>query len=204
MPGRHVNDHQMRLYMKYRRKDGPAVAAARAGFSTATAYRLEQHQRLPSQKKEPRERRRPDPLAAIFDSEIVPLLKSAPGVRPVAVLEEMLRRHPELSRTVRRTLERRIRAWRALHGEEREVVFRQVHEPGRLGLSDFTDMHALGVTVGGIVLDHRLYHFRLACSGFEHALSASDRYSPPPSGEITADVDTVTLSMHCAANPWRC
>jgi transposase InsO family protein len=169
VPGRHVNDHQMRLYMKYRRKDGPAVAAARAGFSTATAYRLEQHQRLPSQKKEPRERRRPDPLAAIFDSEIVPLLKSAPGVRPVAVLEEMLRRHPELSRTVRRTLERRIRAWRALHGEEREVVFRQVHEPGRLGLSDFTDMHALGVTVGGIVLDHRLYHFRLACSGFEHA-----------------------------------
>lgn len=155
--------------MKYRRKDGPAVAAARAGFSTATAYRLEQHQRLPSQKKEPRERRRPDPLAAIFDSEIVPLLKSAPGVRPVAILEEMLRRHPELSRTVRRTLERRIRAWRALHGEEREVVFRQVHEPGHLGLSDFTDMHALGVTVGGIVLDHRLYHFRLACSGFEHA-----------------------------------
>lgn len=169
MPGRHVNDHQMRLYMKYRRKDGPAVAADRAGFSTATAYRLEQDPRLPSQKKEPRERRRPDPLAAIFDSEIVPLLKSAPGVRPVAVLEEMLRRHPELSRTVRRTLERRIRSWRALHGEEREVVFRQVHEPGRLGLSDFADMHALGVTVGGIVLDHRLYHFRLACSGFEHA-----------------------------------
>ncbi|MDW9232975.1 integrase family protein (plasmid) [Burkholderia cepacia] len=81
--------------MKYRRKDGPAVAADRAGFSTATAYRLEQDLRLPSQKKEPRERRRPDPLAAIFDPEIVPLLKSAPGVRPVAVLEEMLRRHPE-------------------------------------------------------------------------------------------------------------
>jgi len=40
---------------------------------------------------------------------------------------------------VRRTLERRIRAWRAIHGEEQDVIFRQVQEPGRLGLSDFTD-----------------------------------------------------------------
>jgi hypothetical protein len=57
VPGRNVIDHPMRLYMEYRRKDGPAVAAARAGFSTATAYRLEQNLRLPPQKKEPRERR---------------------------------------------------------------------------------------------------------------------------------------------------
>jgi hypothetical protein len=48
-------------------------------------------------------------------------------------------------------------------------MFRQVHEPGRLGLSDFTEMDSLGVTVAGVALDHRLYHFRLACSGFEHA-----------------------------------
>ena len=169
MPGRHVNDHQMRLYMKHRLKDGPASAAARAGFSVATAYRIEENPQLPSQKKAPRERRREDPLAEIFDAEVVPLLQSAPGIRPVAVLEEMLRRHPHLSPGVRRTLERRIRVWRALHGEEREVVFRQVHEPGRLGLSDFTEMQALRVTVAGVALDHRLYHFRLACSGFEHA-----------------------------------
>src|SRR5690606_28929352 len=37
------------------------------------------------------------------------------------------------------------------------------------GLSDFTDMRALAIRVGGRVLDHRLYHFRLAYSGFEHA-----------------------------------
>nr|WP_242684362.1 IS21 family transposase [Paraburkholderia hospita] len=159
----------MRLYMRYRLKEGPAQAAARAGFSAATGYRIEQDRRLPSQKKAPRERRRADPLAAIFDAEIVPLLQSAPGIRPVAVLDEMLRRHPDLSRNVRRTLERRIRDWRALHGKERDVVFRQVHEPGRLGLSDFTEMDSLGVTVAGVALEHRLYHFRLACSGFEHA-----------------------------------
>ena len=83
MPGRHINDHQMRLYMKYRLKEGPAQAAARAGFSAATGYRIDQDRRLPSQKKAPRARRRPDPLAAIFDTEIVPLLQSAPGIRPI-------------------------------------------------------------------------------------------------------------------------
>lgn len=76
---------------------------------------------------------------------------------------------PQMSRSVRRTLERRIRAWRALHGKERDVIFRQVHEPGRMGLSDFTEMGDLNITVTGVPLAHRLYHFRLACSGFEHA-----------------------------------
>ena len=155
--------------MKFRTKDGVAVAAARAGFSTATGYRLAEDPRLPSLKIAPRGRRRPDPLADIFDAEIVPLLKAAPGLRVVAIFEEMRLRLPELDPGVRRTMERRIRAWRALHGEEQEVIFRQVHEPGRMALSDFTDMADLGVTVAGVALDHRLYHFRLAWSGFEHA-----------------------------------
>lgn len=155
--------------MKFRQTDSLAVAAAKASFSPSTAYRIEADPRLPSQKKEPRGRRRPDPLGGLFEAEVVPMLKAAPGLRPVAVFEEMLRRHPDLGAGVRRTLERRIRAWRAVHGEEQEVVFRQTHEPGRLGLSDFTDMGEFGVTVAGAPLEHRLYHFRLAYSGFEHA-----------------------------------
>ena len=67
MPGRHINDHQMRLYMKSRMTDELPAAAARAGLSAATAYRIEQDPRLPSQKTAPRGRRRPDPLADIFD-----------------------------------------------------------------------------------------------------------------------------------------
>lgn len=155
--------------MKLRLSKPLPVAAAQAGFSTATAYRLEKDRRLASQKKEPRGRRRPDPLADIFDAEVVPLLESAPGIRPVAIFDELKRRHEDLAPGVRRTLERRIRAWRALHGEEREVIFRQVHEAGRMGLSDFTEMGDLVITVAGVPLEHRLYHFRLACSGFEHA-----------------------------------
>lgn len=97
------------------------------------------------------------------------MLKAAPGVRPVAIFEEMLRRHPELGAGIRRTLERRTRAWQAIHGEEQEVIFRQTHEVGQVGLSDFTDMGELGVTIACVPLDHRLYHFRLAYCGFEHA-----------------------------------
>jgi hypothetical protein len=159
----------MRLFMKFRQTNTTAVAAAKTSISTATAYRLEKDSRLPSQKKVPRERRRPDPLADIFDAEVVPLLQAAPGIRAIAIFEETMRRHPELGDGIRRTLERRIRSWRAIHGEEQEVIFRQLHEPGRLGLSDFTDMGSSGVTIAGQPLDHRLYHFRLAYSGFEHA-----------------------------------
>jgi len=168
MPGRHINDHQMRLYMKSRLTEKKPAAAAQASMSLKTAYRIESDPRLPSQKGAPRGRRRPDPLIAIFDSEIVPMLEASPGLRPIGIFEEMRRRHPELPESVRRTMERRIRQWRAMNGQDRDVIFRQVQEPGRMGLSDFTEMNDLAVRISGAVLDHRLYHFRLACSGFEH------------------------------------
>ena len=155
--------------MTYRKTHDAAAAAAKAGFSRATAFRIESDPRLPTQKQGPRGRRRPDPLAEVWDSEVVPILTAAPGIRAIAVLEEVRRRHPELAPGIRRTLERRIRIWRAVSGPEKEVIFRQQHEPGRLGLSDFTDTRGLGVRIAGIALEHRLYHFRLAFSGFEHA-----------------------------------
>lgn len=154
--------------MKSRLTVTKPAAAAQAGISLKTAYRIENDPRLPSQKSAPRGRRRPDPLVAVFDAEVVPMLEAAPGLRPIAIFEEMRRRHPELPETVRRTMERRIRQWRALKGEDQDVVFRQVQEPGRMGLSDFTEMGDLAVRVAGVELEHRLYHFRLACSGFEH------------------------------------
>jgi len=155
--------------MKFRQSDPPVVAAAKSSFSSSTAYRIEQDPRLPSQKRTPRSRRRPDPLAGLFDEEVVPMLEASPGLRPVALFEEMRRRHPDLPLGVRRTLERRVRAWRAVHGPEQDVIFRQTHSPGRLGLSDFTDMASLEVSVAGRRLPHRLSPFRLAYSGFPHA-----------------------------------
>jgi hypothetical protein len=152
------------MYMTLRQHHAVPVAAAKAGFGRSTAYRIEQDRRLPSTRKASRGRRRPDPLEGFWDEEILPMLEAAPGLRAVTVFEEMRRRHPDLDPGVRRTLERRIRSWRAVHGPEKEVIFRQRHEPGQLGLSDFTVMNDLGVTVAGQSFDHRLYHFRLALS----------------------------------------
>lgn len=155
--------------MKLRQTHPIDVAAAKADISRASGYRIAQDPRLPTQKALPRSRRRPDPLADIFDTEVVPLLREAPGLRSVAIFDEMMRRHPELAPGIRRTLERRIRAWRAQNGAEQDVIFRQVHLPGRMGLSDFTEMSSCGVTVDGQPLSHMLYHFRLPWSGYEHA-----------------------------------
>ena len=62
-----------------------------------------------------------------------------------------------------------MRAWQAEHGPEREVIFRQAHPPGQQGMSDFFEAKDLQVTVAGAPLLHRLYHFTLVNSGWEHA-----------------------------------
>ncbi len=154
--------------MEYNRTHSVETASAKAGFSTATGYRIRRDPVLPSQNRTPRGRRRPDPLAGIFDEVVVPMLEAEPGLRPVGILEELRRRHPDLNPNVRRTLERRVRDWKAKHGPEKEAMFRQRHEPGRVGLSDFTHMNRLGITIAGRKLEHMLYHFRLPWSGFRH------------------------------------
>jgi hypothetical protein len=158
--------------MDLRRHLPQRVAAAKAGLSERTGRRIEDDPRLPTQKAAERPRRRhvADPLGGLWESDILPLLASCSGVRPVTLLEEMQRRHPDRDwDRLRRTLERRVRAWCAEHGAEREVIFRQDHPPGQQGLSDFTDMADLGVRVAGEPLAHRLYHFVLAYSAWEHA-----------------------------------
>jgi hypothetical protein len=169
VPGKHITDQQAKLYMNLRRTHTRETAAAKAGFSTSTGARLDADPQMPSQKRAPRGRRRPDPLGEYWDSEIVPMLRGSSGLRPITVLLEMQRRHADFPDNLRRTLERRIRLWQALHGPERDVIFRQEHPPGQQALSDFTDATELAVSIAGVPLDHRLYHFRLAFSGWEQA-----------------------------------
>ena len=171
MPGRHINDQQVRTYMRLHTDHTQATAAVKAGLSVATARRIDHDPRPPSAKKQRRTyRTRPDPLAGLWDEEIVPLLRAAPGLRPITLFDELARRHPgRIGASFRRTLERRVAEWKALHGSDQDVIFPQIQQPGRMGLSDFTDANGLGVIVGGQPLEHRLYHFALACSGFEHA-----------------------------------
>lgn len=172
MPGRPATDQQVKLYMTFRRHQPQRAAAAASGLSERTGRRIERDPRPPSQKaaERPRKRQTTDPLGGLWESEVLPLLTSRPGLRPVTLLEALHLRHPGRDwDRLRRTLERRVRAWRAEHGPEREVIFRQDHPPGRQGLSDFTDMGDLAIHLAGEPFAHRLYHFVLAYSGWEHA-----------------------------------
>ena len=107
----------------------------------------------------------------MWEPVLLPILERDPAVQAVTLFRHLQMTDPEAfpDDRARRTLERRVRDWRALHGAPKDVIFRQSPEPGRMALSDFTDAGALGVTIAGEPLAHRLYHFAVAYSGWEHA-----------------------------------
>lgn len=170
MPGKRITDHQVHKYKQHRNKLSQVAAAAKSAISERSARRIDQgSDALPSQRPERRWRTREDPLATVWDSEVVPLLQTDARLNAVTLLEELQRRHPgEHGSDVLRTLQRRLRQWRAVHGAEREVYFAQEHPPGRLGLSDFTVADGLGIEIDGAAFAHRLYQFALAHSGWRH------------------------------------
>ena len=170
MPGKKITDHQVHKYKQHRNALTQVAAAARAGISERSARRIDDAHALPSQQPARSWRTRQDPLTQVWDDEVVPLLRSDALLNAVTLLEELQRRHPgQYDARVLRTLQRRMRQWRALHGAQREVYFAQEHPPGRLGLSDFTVCDELGVEIGGAAFPHRLYQFALAHSGWRHA-----------------------------------
>ncbi len=170
MPGNRITDLQMIKYKELRGELSQEAAAAKTGMSVSSARRIERRVVLPSQREPRGWRTRLDPLAEVWDGEVVPLLEGAPALMAVTVLEELQRRHPgRFGESVLRTLQRRLRAWRAQHGKERELFFAQEHPPGRLALSDFTVADELGVCVAGLAFPHRLYQFSFAHSGWRHA-----------------------------------
>ena len=135
MPGKRITDHQMTEYKRLRANHSQEVSAAKVGISVASARRLEKRDGLPSQREQRHWRTRADPLADVWDSEIVPMLNAEPALMAVTILEELQRRHPGLLGDSKlRTLQRRVRQWRAEHGEEQMLFFAQEHPPGRLGL----------------------------------------------------------------------
>ena len=170
VPGKRITDLQVTKYKALRGEHSQEAAAAKTGISVASARRVERATGLPSQRPPRHWRTRVDPLEAVWNTEVVPMLEAAPSLMAVTLLEELQRRYPEqFGNSVLRTLQRRVGQWRAEHGGEREIFFAQKHPPGRLGLSDFTVADELGVSLGGLAFPHRLYQFALAYSGWRHA-----------------------------------
>jgi len=157
--------------MKHRKDKTQELAAAKAGISERSARRIESSTtvKLPSQTPRRYWRARVDPFADVWDSEVVPLLKGAPKLMAVTLLRKLQDDHPDCyPDAMLRTLQRHVRQWRALKGPDKEVFFPQDHAPGQQGLSDFTAMAELRITIAGAAFDHILYHFVLAFSRWEY------------------------------------
>lgn len=165
-----ITDQQLRLYMSDLQKHSQRTSAARAGFSERTARRFDADPTLPSNRKIVHGRTVADPLEGYWESDILPLLERDSALQAVSLLRHLQGLHPLAfpDDRIRRTLERRVRQWRALNGPERDIIFRQTPEPGRMAQSDFTHAEELEVTIAGQPFPHLLYHFVMVYSRWEH------------------------------------
>lgn len=164
-----VTDRQVRMVMESLVKGKSlAVASAKADMDEKTARKYRNLGKLPSEMKvEHTWRTREDPFSDAWP-EVKEKLEINPGLEAKTLFEDLQRRYPgQYADGQLRTLQRRVKVWRATEGPAREVFFPQKHHPGDLSESDFTHMNSLGVTIQGHPFDHLIYHFVLTYSNWE-------------------------------------
>jgi hypothetical protein len=133
-----------------------------------TARKYLKAQKVPSELKEPRTwRTREDP----FEEEwpyISGMLRDVPDLEAVALFDHLVERSPgRYQEGQMRTLQRRLKRWRAEEGPPKELFFPQAHRPGEAMQTDFTWAREFGVTIGGEHFDHMLCHPVLPYSNWE-------------------------------------
>ena len=145
-----------------------AAAAAKAGMDEKTARKWLQIGRQPSEVKKSRTyRTRLDAFAEAW-VEIEQLLELDASIEAKTIFDHLCRQSPErYQESQLRTLQRRVKVWRAQKGQPQEVFFPQQHVAGRQAQSDFTYLNELGVTIGGQSFKHLFYHFTLVYSNWE-------------------------------------
>ena len=89
MPCKRITDHQVHKYKQHRNKLSQVASAAKTGISEQSVRRIEDAQSLPSQRPERNWRTREDPLSAVWDSEVIPLLQTDSRLNAVTLLEEL-------------------------------------------------------------------------------------------------------------------
>jgi hypothetical protein len=164
-----ISDRQARKVIELMQSEPTkAIAAAKAGMSEPTARKWARLGKLPSEVKVAHSwRTRPDPFEGVWE-RLRPMFELNPGLEAKTVFEYLQREHPGVFADGQvRTLQRRVKIWRALEGPGREVFFPQLYRPGELSESDFTHMESLGVRVAGCRFDHLIYHFVLPYSNWE-------------------------------------
>jgi hypothetical protein len=202
--GNHITEKQVRLYMKFRKDFTQEVAASKVDISVSSARRIENGRHQPNQAKR-QWRTRSDPLEAVWESVVVPILQQDELITPVGVFDHLCESHSDdFPTTARRTLERRIKKWRQLHGSAKDVMFLQHHESGLLGICDFTHVKS-PITIGREPCKHMLFNYRLAASGWQYcqvvyggesfaAFSDSLQKAFRESGGVPKEVRTDSLS----------
>ena len=164
-----VTDQQVRrLFKLVQTEKNFGIAAIMAGMDEKTARKYRKLGKLPSELEQQHTwRTREDPFED-FWHEIKSMLEINPGLEAKTIFEDLQRRNPgRFADGQLRTLQRRIKIWRASGGPPKEVFFTQIHKPGLLGQSDFTHMNKLGITITGRPFDHLIYHFVLTYSNWE-------------------------------------
>jgi hypothetical protein len=146
-----------------------ADAASIADFSARSGQRIEAGDYQPNRGRVRDWRTCVDPLAEVWESELEPMLQREPKLKPMTLFEYLQDQYPGKYGQVLRTLQRRVQAWKALHGPAPEIMFELRHEPGMMGFSDFTELKGIDITINSKAFEHLLYHYRLGYSGWQYA-----------------------------------
>jgi hypothetical protein len=146
------------------------LAGMRAGVHRNTAAKYLKAGKLSSEMRKPRTwRTRADPFGGDW-AGIEAMLREAPSLEAKTIFEALAAGKPEAyGEGQLRTLQRRIRAWRAQEGPPKEVFFAQEHRPGESMQTDFTWATELGITIAGEAFGHMLCHEVLPYSNWEWA-----------------------------------
>src|SRR5689334_23083676 len=143
------------------------IAALKSGMSENTARRYREGAARKGARAARTYRTRIDPFEAVWP-DVEKMLEAAPGLEAKTIFERLQERpDASFSDGQLRTLQRKIKRWRAQYGPHKEVMFPQQHRPGEYGQSDFTSMNDLGITIGGEPFEHLVYHFVLPYSRWE-------------------------------------
>lgn len=145
-------------------------AAMKAGMDRKTARKYVAAGKLPSELVTGREwRTRPDPFEEHW-AEIEERLRATPELEAKTLFEVLCEQHPERYADGQlRTLQRRVKQWRAAQGPAREVMLAQRHRPGEAAQTDFTDAAELAVTLAGQLFTHLLCVLVLPYSNWQWA-----------------------------------
>jgi len=168
---RPVSDAQVRKLMEEMTKHGKlGRAAMKAGMDRKTARKYVGAGRLPSELRAPRDwRTRPDPFDEHWP-EVQARLEETPELEAKTLFEVLCEEHPDRYADGQlRTLQRRVKAWRAAHGPDQEVVLGQRHRAGEAAQTDFTSTAELGVTIAGQAFMHLLCVLVLPYSNWQWA-----------------------------------